>query len=313
MQPDDRSDSQPRSARPVTLVDWANEFLQHLSVEKGASEHTIRAYAGDLQQFVNFVGTKVRLPEELSTRHLRAFLAELHRLGYARKSLGRKIACVRTFIRFLMRHGVIDSNPAVGLRTPRESRTLPEVLTAEEAEQLLEDTSGTDWFAIRDRAILELFYSSGLRVSELVGLNLQDVDVENRVLLVRGKGRRERLAPFGRIAARALKAWLEVRGQVARDGHWDKEALFLNRYGRRISQRSIARMLQKRVKRAGLKKHVSPHTLRHSFATHLLDNGADVRSVQELLGHKQLSTTQIYTHISSSRMRQIYDRTHPRA
>lgn len=301
------------SAQPVSLVEWANEFLQHLHVEKGASEHTLRAYAADLQQFVNFLGTRVRRPSELESRHLRAFLAELHRAGYARKSLGRKIACVRTFIRFLLRNGVLDKNPAVGLRTPRESRSLPEVLTVEETEQLLEDTAGTDWFSIRDRAILELFYSSGLRVSELVGLNLQDVDLENRVLLVRGKGKRERMAPFGRVAAAALKAWLDVRGAVAREGKWDKEALFLNRYGRRISQRSIARMLAKRVKRAGIKKHVSPHTLRHSFATHLLDNGADIRSVQELLGHKQLATTQVYTHISSARMKQVYDRTHPRA
>ncbi len=299
--------------QPVTIVDWANEFLHHLQVEKGASEHTLRAYATDLQQFVDFVAARLHTPDQIGSRHLRAFLAELHHRGYARKTLGRKMACVRTFLRYLLRHGVIDTNPSVGLRTPRERRTLPEVLTVDEAERLIEDTAGTDWFSIRDRAMLELFYSSGLRVSELVGLNLSDLNLENRVLLVRGKGKRERIAPFGGTAAAALRNWLAVRGQVAKDGKWDKEALFLNRYGRRISQRSVARMLGKRVRRAGLQKHVSPHTLRHSFATHLLDNGADVRSVQELLGHKQLATTQIYTHITAARIRQIYDRTHPRA
>ena len=294
---------------------WIERFLRHLDVERNASPHTLRAYRQDLMQFAAFVGPRLGCdgPEAIRTRHVRAFLAELGQSGLARRSIGRKLAAVRTFLRYLVRCGILCQDPSGGLRTPREERTLPSVLTEDEAAQLLDDTAGSDWYAVRDRAILELFYSSGLRVSELIGLDLGDVDLANGVVLVRGKGKKERLAPLGTPAVGALRAWLQVRPQVARDGFWDKEAVFLNRYGRRLSQRAVARLLQKRARRSGLKKKLSPHTLRHSFATHMLDRGADIRVVQELLGHKLLSTTQIYTHITGRRLREVYDRTHPRA
>lgn len=293
---------------------WIDRFVEHLRVERNASEHTVRAYRTDLQQFADHLSRAgVSEPTRISTRHVRAYLAGLGQSGLSARSMNRKLAAVRTFLKYLVRQGVLSQNPAASLRNPREQRSLPSVLSEEETEQLLEDTAGSDWFAVRDRAMLELFYSSGLRVSELCGLDLTDIDLENGVVLVRGKGKKERLAPLGGAAIEAIRAWLSVRAQVARDGHWDKEALFLNRYGRRISQRSVARMVQKRAKRAGVQKRLSPHTLRHSFATHLLDRGADIRAVQELLGHELLSTTQVYTHITGRRIREVYDRTHPRA
>ncbi len=303
-----------RGVPTSTITDWIDRFVQHLRVERNASEHTVRAYRKDLEQFAaHLSGTRVERAERISTRHVRAWLAGLGQSGLAARSINRKLAAVRTFLKYLVRQGVLARNPAAGLRSPRERRTLPGVLTEEEAARLLDDTAGSDWFAVRDRAILELFYSAGLRVGELVGLDVADLDLDNGVVLVRGKGKKERLAPVGGVAIEALRAWLAVRGRVARDGRWDRSALFLNRYGRRISQRSVARMVQKRARQAGIDKKLSPHTLRHSFATHMLDRGADIRAVQELLGHELLSTTQVYTHITGRRIREVYDRTHPRA
>jgi integrase/recombinase XerC len=299
----------------VSLDEFVKEFLTCLRIERGASEHTCRAYAKDLEQFLAFLRQERGEPSvrDLHARKLRAYLAYLHRSGLAKRSIERKLASLRTFLKFLLRDGRLEANPAAGLRAPKHARTLPQPLTESEVLQLLETVKPADWCGARDRAMLELFYSSGLRVGELVQLNLSDVDLSNRVVLIRGKGRRERLAPLGTAAAGALRAYLAVRGQLRCAQLQDPEALFLNRYGQRITTRSVARVVSRRVRQAGLGKHISPHTLRHSFATHLLARGADIRAVQELLGHRHLSTTQVYTHVSGRHLREVYQRTHPRA
>jgi len=292
-------------------------FLEHLKLERGASAHTLRAYRRDLQDLVTFLAglsDAERLTVvELTTARLRLYLASLHQRGLSRRSIARHLASLRSFLKFLLWQGMLKRNPAVGLRTPKLSRQLPKFLTIEQTERLLAAPDASQPLGARDRAIPETLYSCGLRVSELVGLNLADLDFERRIVTVRGKGRRERIVPVGSHAIRAIRHWLKLRGQLAAGGRMDLEALFLNKNGRRISTRSVARILEKYLKQAGIAAEASPHTLRHSFATHMLERGADVRCVQELLGHASLSTTQVYTHVTAARMREVYQRSHPRA
>jgi integrase/recombinase XerC len=252
-------------------------------------------------------------PRDWNTRALRSFVAWLHEQGYAKTTIARRLAAVRSFGKFLCREGVLKSNPAQALRGPRQDKKLPHFLTVADARKLLAAPPDVPPLGRRDRAILETLYSAGLRVAELVGLNLPDWDREANVLRVLGKGKKERIAPVGRYAARALERWLEVRLPDADAPDEEREALFLNRFGRRLTTRSIGRTLEKHLKTAGLERITSPHTLRHSFATHLLDGGADLRAVQELLGHKSLTTTQIYTHVSTRRLRETYEHSHPHA
>jgi integrase/recombinase XerC len=240
-------------------------------------------------------------------------VAYLHECTYARTTIARRLACLRSFFRYATREGITETNPAKALRTPRAGRKLPHFLTAEQTARLLEAPPANDAMGLRDRAMLETLYSAGLRVAELVGLNLPDWDREANVLRVLGKGKKERIAPIGRYAARALERWLEVRLPDPDAPDEEREAVFLNRFGRRLTTRSIGRTLQKHLQTAGLERITSPHTLRHSFATHLLDGGADLRAVQELLGHKSLTTTQIYTHVSTRRLRETYEHAHPHA
>jgi integrase/recombinase XerC len=247
---------------------------------------------------------------------LRAYLAWLHEQQYARSTIARRIASIRSWCRFLCRQGLLANNPAVGLRGPRQERKLPHFLTREDMLRLLEAPPAATPLGLRDRAILEALYSAGLRVSELTGLDLADVDLDSGLATVRGKGRRERLALFGPQAVEALQAWLAARtAMLAKRGPaaLRNEALFLNKSGSRLTSRSVGRLLEKYLAMAGLDPRTSPHTLRHSFATHLLDAGADIRSVQELLGHRNLTTTQIYTHVTTQRLRDSYHRAHPRA
>jgi len=220
---------------------------------------------------------------------------------------------MRSYFKFCQREGLCETNPAKPLRNPRRERKLPHFLTGSEIGQLLSAPSKNEPLGIRDRAILETLYSAGLRVSELVGVNLDDLDLTDGLVRVRGKGKRERLAPLGSFAVRALRLWLKKRTPARGLSKEDSAAVFLNKFGKRLTTRSVARMLEKYLKVTGLDLRTSPHTLRHSFATHLLDRGADIRSVQELLGHKSLVTTQIYTHVSTAGLRQAYERAHPRA
>jgi len=291
-------------------------FIEYLRVERNASPLTLKSYEEDLIALVLYLeeveGRSVKICE-VTTLDLRGFIAELQQAGYAKATISRKLACLRSFFRFAVREGWVEANVAKPLRNPRTGRKLPHFLSAEEIAKLLESPPSSMASGLRDRAILETMYSSGLRVSELVGLSLEDIDFPGGLIRVRGKGRKERLSPFGSYAQKALKKWLTKRKPDPKGSKNDTQAVFLNRFGRRLTSRSVGRMLEKCLKQCGLDQRTSPHTLRHSFATHLLDRGADIRSVQELLGHKSLITTQIYTHVSTTRLREVYETAHPRA
>jgi integrase/recombinase XerC len=291
-------------------------FLQYLTVERGASPHTLKGYREDLHALAEYLSDEngnVPPPGSITTNELRGFLSALTEAGYAKTSISRRMASVRSFMTFGQREGWAKSNPAKALRNPRKSRKLPHFLTDEEIGKLLEAPKGNTPAAIRDRAILETAYSAGLRVSELVGLNDGDLDFASGIVRIRGKGKKERLAPIGSYAARALKSWQGKRTLSPREKTGREAPVFTNKFGTRLTTRSVARMLEKHIKENGLDQRTSPHTLRHSFATHLLDRGADIRSVQELLGHKSLVTTQIYTHVSTANLRAAYEKAHPRA
>ena len=293
-----------------------NAFLRHLHVERNASELTLKSYAEDFASFYDYLDDRVGgvpAASDVTTSQLRGYVAYLHECQYARTTIARRLACLRSFFRYTTREGITESNPAQALRTPRVGRKLPHFLTTDQIAQLLEAPPANDPMGLRDRAILETMYSAGLRVAELVALDVSGWDREANILRVMGKGRKERIAAVGRYAAAALEKWLEVRVASPEVPAEDRDALFLNRFGERLTTRSIGRMLEKHLQATGLNRLTTPHTLRHSFATHLLDGGADLRAVQELLGHKSLTTTQIYTHVSTRRMRETYEHAHPHA
>ena len=292
-------------------------FLRYLCVERNASELTTKSYREDLTVLAEYLtearGDKCPRPGDVTVLDLRGYVASLHESGYASSTIARRLASLRSFFRFGQREGWTKSNPAKPLRNPRKGRTLPHFLSAEDLGRLLAAPPAEKPLGLRDRAILETTYSAGLRVSELVKLNEGDLDFQAGLLRVRGKGRRERLAPIGSYAARALRRWLRVRSPDSREPTGADAPVFVNKFGRRITTRSIGRMLEKYLRLTGLDSRTTPHSLRHSFATHLLDRGADIRSVQELLGHKSLVTTQIYTHVSVAALRKAYEKAHPRA
>jgi integrase/recombinase XerC len=292
-------------------------FLRYLRVERNASELTLKSYGEDFAALAGYLaeacGGECPPPEQISTVLLRGYVAHLHSQGYSKATIARRLASLRSFFRFGGRAGWCQGNPAKPLRNPRGPRKLPHFLTTDELGRLLEAPPGSESMGLRDRAILETMYSAGLRVSEVVGINDSDMDFAADIVRVRGKGRRERLAPIGSFAVRAVRRWLGVRKLPGGEKPGPTSPVFVNKFGRRLTTRSVGRLLEKHLKTAGLDQRTSPHTLRHSFATHLLDRGADIRSVQELLGHKSLTTTQIYTHVTTSRLREVYERAHPRA
>jgi len=299
-----------RAERPADGPAHLARFLRHLRLVRNASEHTIRAYRGDLGEFVGFLAERGCGVAEVDRLTLRSFLAQLRERDLSRRTLARKVAAVRSFYRFLVAEGVLSHNPALTLRSPRLGRALPTVLDETQTSRLLEGVGRTPWLRARNRAILEVLYSTGMRVAELVALDVTDIDLLSEMARARGKGKRDRLVPLGSYACAALSEYLPLRAQRASA---EEPALFLNNKGRRLSTRTVRRVVRRCARRLGLPDSVTPHTLRHSFATHLLGRGADLRSVQELLGHKNLSTTQLYTHLSAERLRQAYDRAHPRA
>ena len=307
-------------------------FLQYMRVERNVSEMTLKSYREDMEALIEYLTDSHRdrcpRPAEISTLELRGYVAAMHEAAYARTTIARRLASLRSFFKFGIRDGWVKENPAKPLRNPRTGRSLPYFLTTDEVERLLETPSPIDPLGARDRAILETMYSAGLRVGELTALNLGELQLNEGIVRVQGKGRKERFAPVGSYALKALKHWLMFRREILagrmdaagtarkkRRGLPDgpETPIFLNKFGTRLTTRSVARMLEKRIQEAGLDARTTPHTLRHSFATHLLDRGADIRSVQELLGHKSLVTTQIYTHISTASLREIYEKSHPRA
>ncbi len=293
------------------LVD---DFLGHLEHAQQASPHTVRAYRGDLRALIDFAAEAgVDDVGGIDTLLLREYLASLGEVSKA--TLARKQASMRGFFRWLRRMGRIAKDPSAGLRTPRRGRPLPRALDESAVEKLLGAPEGDSFASVRDRAVLELLYSAGLRVSECEGLDLMDLDLEIGSVQVLGKGNKERLGMVGSPARSALEAWLPERARLlTRRRRRSEVALFINaRDGRRLTSRSMARMVKASAVRAGLPADISPHVLRHSFATHLLDHGADLRVVQELLGHESLSTTQVYTHVSIGRIKDVYRTAHPRA
>jgi integrase/recombinase XerC len=304
-----------------------DRYLEHLAGERNLSAHTVRAYRGDLERFLaflarDFLGKEPRAvePGEVDGLAVRSFLAALHRDGLGARSRGRALSAVRGLFRFARREGVLEADPAAGVPAPRAGRDLPRHLRPGEIEALLEAPGNEGPLGARDRAILELLYAAGLRVSELVGLDWRDIDLSARVLRVLGKGGKERMAPFGRAAERALREWLgewegvhAAAGAAGGGGRDGGEPVFLNYRGGRLTDRSVRRVIDCAVERAAVAAGVHPHTLRHTFATHLLEGGADLRAIQELLGHASLGTTQRYTHVEIERLLGVYRGAHPRA
>jgi len=301
------------------------EFLTHLALGVRASPQTVRCYRTDLREFAQFLKTRLfsgrpAAPAEVDHLAIRAYLSFLHERGVSRSTVARKLASVRSFFRHLVREGLLAKSPAALVATPKLERRLPHPLTRDEVESLLDSAFGKNPLDRRDRAILELLYATGIRVGETVGADLGDLEIGSSggdgMLRVLGKGSKERLVPIGSKAVLALRAYLSVRGDLlgGRPGRLDdRDALFLNARGGRLTDRSVRRILDRRLLLAAPILKVSPHTLRHSFATHMLDAGADLRSIQELLGHASLSTTQKYTAVTTSRILEVYDRAHPRS
>ncbi|HEY5617609.1 MAG TPA: tyrosine recombinase XerC [Vicinamibacterales bacterium] len=306
------------------------EFLDYLRFNRNTSVHTVAAYGSDLSQFLDYAAARLdkdttRLrPADLELDVIRGFMAELHRRGRSRASAARKLSALRSFVRFLRREGLIDADPASLAVAPRREQKVPAHLSVDEMSRLLEAPDALNALGRRDRAILELFYASGLRLSELVGLDVDDVNLTGRMVRVAGKGRKERLVPFNTSTQKALRAWYSdramlraLRGPTAqnvkpRAGAHD-DPVFVNARGTRLTGRSVQRLVARYVSGCSARFGISPHALRHSFATHLLQQGADLRAIQELLGHVQLSTTQRYTHVNAAQLLDVYRRAHPRA
>jgi integrase/recombinase XerC len=296
--------------------DQIQQFLDVLALDRDQSPHTVRSYAKDLSDLLTFLAgdedSAVRIAvESVDARAIRAWVADMHARGLAPATVGRRLSAARAFFRWLGREGQIEDNPAAAVKNPKRTERLPERLDVEDVQAVLEAPDPATPAGLRDRALLELTYACGLRVSELVGLDLDDVGFSDRTARVLGKGRKERILPFGRKAAAALQAYLAAFAELR--GRSDAEALFLNLRGGRLTDRSVRRILDAAVVRAALVRGVHPHLLRHSFATHLLESGMDLRAIQELLGHARLSTTQRYTRVSLERIIEVYDQAHPRA
>jgi integrase/recombinase XerC len=296
------------------MEDAIRAFVTFLEIERGASRETIRGYRSDLRQFLSYAGTlrpstaPALTPEEVDPLTIRGYLAWLDRKKEKKASLARKLAALRSFFRFMTREGLAGQNPAAEVRTPKLPQYLPRVLTKDDANALMEFPEGDDLSARRDRAILETLYSTGARVSELVGMNVEDLNRSDGLVRLRGKGRKERIVPIGTVALEALREYDELLSR-----HEERaQPVFFNHRGGRLTARSVERIVEKHSRRLS-GGSVSPHALRHSFATHLLDEGADLRAIQEMLGHASLATTQKYTHLATDHLLEVYDRAHPRA
>ncbi|MEM1012186.1 MAG: tyrosine recombinase XerC [Planctomycetota bacterium] len=324
------SDDEASDKPPCVLA-----FLDYLENERHFSDYTVRSYGADLAQFTQFVageigmsyGGDARLADETpvddrlkfaSQETVRDFLSYLHAQNYTKSTTARKLATMRSFYKFLIKRGSCEVSPMVGIRTPKQEKRLPKCLDLDEVQRLLDAPDDTELLGSRDKAMLEVLYSSGIRVSELVELGMSDIDLDEGILRVCGKGRKDRLTPIGSQAILAVRHYLQMRDinpddPTATSGVTADSRIFLNKHGEPLSTRSVRRKLDKYLQMVGLDPGISPHTLRHSFATHLLNNGADLRSVQELLGHQSLSTTQVYTHLTTDRMKEAYDAAHPRS
>lgn len=294
------------------MQDKIKAFVDYLRFEKNASPHTIDAYRRNLLQFSLFL-REMSIPfSKIDNMVIRSYLAFLYRKGEKKSTTARKLAAVRSFFQFCLQKKWIKDNPAKAVATPKQEKRVPSFLSEEEMAGLLESPEARKPLDHRDKALLELLYATGLRVSELVGLDLDDVHFEDRLVRVRGKGKKERLVPFGRAALGSLRSYLSQRGRIAKVTR-DEAAVFLNYRGQRLSVRSVQRIVRLYLQKTALKRDISPHSLRHSFASHLLSRGADLRAIQELLGHASLATTQKYTHLDLKHLLEVHKKTHPRS
>ncbi|MEZ5979518.1 MAG: tyrosine recombinase XerC [Planctomycetota bacterium] len=309
----DEASAEPVDGAPPEWQRWIDAWLRHRATTRGTSDHTERAYRADLVDLATVLGAYgLDRPEDVGPRQLRRWLARLDERGLAKSSVQRKLSAARGFYRHLVREGALEVHPATGLRGGRKAKRLPSALTEGEIEELLRAPDMTKPHGTRDRALLEVMYSGGTRAAETVGLDRRDLDLERGLARVRGKGRKERLAPLGSFAVAALRDHLaDPRRPAPAEDH--REAVFLSNAGTRLTTCSLQRIVTGLALRAGIRRRTTPHTLRHSFATHLLERGADLRSVQELLGHAHLVTTQVYTHVSAEHLREAYEKAHPRA
>lgn len=302
------------------LAKAIDEFDRHMAIERNLSDKTRKSYLSDLRQYRAFLEAQASSEEEpadipVDVTAIRSFLASLHREKLKKVTISRKIAALRSFYRYLHREGKVRFNPAELVLHPRLEKYIPVVLSVDEMLSLLRVNFPGDTLGLRDRAIIEIFYSAGIRLSELTGLNREDVDFSGGLIKVRGKGRKERIVPIGKPALDAINAYLSMRSDLAKKEGEEgcEEPLFFSARGKRINPRAVARIVERAVRQSGIGRKISPHALRHSFATHLLDAGADLRSIQEMLGHQSLSTTQKYTTVTVNRLMEVYDRSHPRA
>lgn len=310
--------------KPVGLIDHADEFLEYLSVQKNYSDHTLRAYHNDLYGFIRYLADQNRIdpekPEEMSTLTvtqvdaltIRAYLGHLYKLKNKKSSVARKLSALRSFLTWLLKHGVIETNPGTQVMTPKQDKPIPAYLTVDDMFRLLDTIETRSLTGKRDRAMFELLYSTGIRVSELTGLDVDDLDAASGTVRVLGKGDKQRVVPVGRRAVAAVGDYRKALASSPDPEDRHPSALFLNRRGGRLTERSVARILKERALACGIGVPVFPHAVRHTFATHMLDAGADLRGVQEILGHESLSTTQKYTHVTIDRLMRIYDKAHPR-
>lgn len=303
-----------------SLTRLLKRFLDHLVLERNLSPHTVRAYRRDLERFHEFLAVEFLNieaaavePQQVDALAVRSYVAALARNGIGRTSQARALSAVRSLLRFACREGVIQDNPAASIRTPKQPKHLPRHLRPGEVEAVIEAADGDEPLSLRDRALLELLYATGIRVSELTGLDWHDIDLDTRVLRVLGKGGKERMVPFGRPAEQALRAWLSAWDDVYAPESSEGDAVFLHHRGGRLSARSVRRIIDRYVGEGAVAAGVHPHTLRHTFATHMLEGGADLRAIQELLGHTSLSTTQKYTHLEIDRLLTVYRESHPKA
>lgn len=301
------------------MEELLNKYENYMKFEKGFAGLTLRFYIRDLKEFLKFIADKkieefnIKKGNKILPSIMREYLASLFK-SRKKSTVSRKLASMRTFFKFLEREGVIETDPTEGLSFPKVPKSLPRFLNQDEAKVLVESPEKSDALTVRDRALLELLYSSGLRVAEITGLKIQNVDMENELVKVKGKGGKERIVPFGKKAKEALREYLNKRKELLNnDKLIETDFLFLNYRGEKLTTRSVGRIIKKYRAKSGLSKEISPHVLRHSFATHLLEGGADLRVIQELLGHSSLSTTQKYTHISVDRLMEVYKKNHPRA
>ncbi len=288
------------------------QFLDFLKHEKNASPHTIASYRGDLKQLAAYLKDKNIRLKKADNVVLRGFLATLYEKKDKKSTVARKLAAIRSFFQFCIRKGWLEDNPAKIVATPKQDKPVPSFLSEEEMEQFLDLPKTDRPLDLRDKATLELLYATGLRVSELVGINLEDMNFEERLIRVRGKGKKERLVPFGKIAQASLVSYIRARSLIHK-GQIDDSALFVNYRGERITSRSVERIVDKNIRFSAQRRKISPHSLRHSFASHLLSRGADLRIIQELLGHESLATTQKYTHLDLKQLLDVYKKSHPRS